>query len=229
MPTKSQNTSAKLVEVHGKKLTTTSLIIAEKFDKRHADVLRAIDSVLTQVSDIFGKRNFALTEYVQKNNLGIPVSYRMYQITKDGFMFLVMGFTGKLAAQIKEAFIAAFNEMDERLSDLSRPFDIQEKRDAHFPMMDALVFAREAVGKKTTEKHFINENLFCNRALTGKWEALDESDLDVYDLRLLKDIRNRNMVLMQYNLKQSERQDALNKYVAAYRDKKPRLKLVISK
>ncbi|MEI7795177.1 MAG: KilA-N domain-containing protein [Methylococcaceae bacterium] len=114
-------------------------------------------------------------------------------------------------------------------SDQSRPFDIQEKRDAHSPMMDALIFAREAVGKETTEHHFSNENLFCNRALTSKWEALDESDLDVYDLRLLKAIRNHNMVLMQYNLKQSERQNALDKYVTAYRAKKPRLKLVSSK
>ncbi len=34
-----------------------------------------------------------------------------YEMTKDGFMFLVMGFTGKKAAAIKEAYINAFNEM----------------------------------------------------------------------------------------------------------------------
>lgn len=134
-----------------------------------------------------------------------------------------------IVINFKSELVAEFWRMREILSDLSRPFDIQEKRDAHFPMMDALVFAREAVGKKTTERHFINENLFCNRALTGKWEALNESDLDVYDLRLLKAIRSHNVVLMQYNLKQSERQDALDQYVIAYRAKKPRLKLVISK
>ena len=35
----------------------------------------------------------------------------MVRMTKDGFMFLVLGFTGAEAARIKEAFIAAFNEM----------------------------------------------------------------------------------------------------------------------
>ncbi len=125
----------------------------------------------------------------------------------------------------KEVGTPKTNAMDESL----RLFDIQEKRDAHLPMMEGLVFARKAVGKETTEKHFFNENLFCNRALNGKWEALNESDLDVYDLRLLKAIRSHNVVLMQYNLKQSERQDALDQYVIAYRAKKPRLKLVISK
>jgi phage regulator Rha-like protein len=34
---------------------------------------------------------------------------------RDGFMFLVMGYKGKRAAHIKEAFIEAFNMMEERL------------------------------------------------------------------------------------------------------------------
>lgn len=113
-------------------------------------------------------------------------------------------------------------------SDPIRSLEIQEKRDAHSPMMKALIFARKAVGKETTENHFKNENLFCNRALTGEWKPLDESDLDAYDLRLLKAIRFHNMILMQYNLRQSERKTALDEYVADYRAKKPRLKLVIN-
>ena len=36
-------------------------------------------------------------------------------MTKDGFIFLVMDFTGKAAAQIKEAYINAFNWMAEQL------------------------------------------------------------------------------------------------------------------
>ncbi len=115
------------------------------------------------------------------------------------------------------------------IDEILRSFEVQEKRDVHSPMMDALIFIRESVGKKTTDHHFTNENLFCNRALTGKWEPLDESDLDVYDLRLLKAIRLRNMILMQHNLKQADRKDALDKYVTTYLNKTPRLKLVISK
>lgn len=33
-------------------------------------------------------------------------------MTKDGFVFLVMGFTGLRAAQFKEAYITRFNEME---------------------------------------------------------------------------------------------------------------------
>ena len=37
-------------------------------------------------------------------------------MTRDGFTFLVMGFTGKVAAQFKEAYIEAFNEMEKAIS-----------------------------------------------------------------------------------------------------------------
>lgn len=39
----------------------------------------------------------------------------MFKMTKDGFIFLVKGFTGKAAAHIKEAYINAFNWMAEQL------------------------------------------------------------------------------------------------------------------
>ncbi len=39
----------------------------------------------------------------------------MFNITRDGFSFLAMGFTGKKAAEFKERFIAAFNAMEQRL------------------------------------------------------------------------------------------------------------------
>ena len=42
-------------------------------------------------------------------------TYTAYQMTKDGFMFLVMGFTGKKAEQVKELYINAFNQMEAEL------------------------------------------------------------------------------------------------------------------
>jgi hypothetical protein len=40
----------------------------------------------------------------------------MYEMTRDGFTFLAMGFTGKEAARWKEAYIAAFNAMAEQFA-----------------------------------------------------------------------------------------------------------------
>ncbi|EPX4070212.1 Rha family transcriptional regulator, partial [Shigella flexneri] len=45
----------------------------------------------------------------------------MYQITKNGFVFLVMGFTGKKAAAFKEAYIAEFDRMEAELRQNNTP------------------------------------------------------------------------------------------------------------
>ena len=39
-------------------------------------------------------------------------------MTRDGFMFLVMGYRGKKAARIKETYIKRFNSMENFLADL---------------------------------------------------------------------------------------------------------------
>lgn len=92
---------------------TTSYAVAEAFGKRHADVLRSIKNM--KCSQKFRERNFAFTlENKQigstKRNIGF------YQMTKDGWMFLVMGFGGEKADLIKEQFIEAFNWMANQLS-----------------------------------------------------------------------------------------------------------------
>ncbi|MGE6569534.1 Rha family transcriptional regulator [Shewanella vesiculosa] len=51
--------------------------------------------------------------------------FKCYQLTKDDFMFLVMGFTGTKAAELKINFINAFNEAQKRLSRTQHPFERQ--------------------------------------------------------------------------------------------------------
>jgi Rha family phage regulatory protein len=89
--------------------TTTSLAIAERFGKNHNHVLRDIEKLAC--SKEFTESNFGLSAYKDSTGRALP----MYQITKDGFMFLCMGFTGKEAAAWKERFIAAFNAMEQQL------------------------------------------------------------------------------------------------------------------
>lgn len=88
---------------------TNSRAVAELFGKRHADVLRAIAGL--ECSASFNERNFASVEYQDTKGEW----RRSANMTKDGFVFLVMGFTGKEAARFKEAYIARFNEMEAEL------------------------------------------------------------------------------------------------------------------
>lgn len=98
-----------LVFNQGEQIRTTSLKIAEAFNKQHKDVIRKLKTL--ECSDEFTERNFTLSEY--KDSSGRKLS--MFEMTKDGFMFLVMGFTGTKAAHIKEAYINAFNQMASQL------------------------------------------------------------------------------------------------------------------
>ncbi|EFG2692878.1 peptidase [Escherichia coli] len=89
---------------------TSSLAVANFFSKRHDDVLKKIRTL--ECSASFTARNFSVSDYTDCTGRKLPC----YQITRDGFAFLAMGFTGKRAARFKEAYINAFNQMEKLLS-----------------------------------------------------------------------------------------------------------------
>jgi Rha family phage regulatory protein len=99
----------KLVFQTNGKLKTDSLIMAKVFEKEHKNVMRDIRNL--ECSSEFRKLNFELTDYVDKNGDSQP----KYEMSRDGFMFLAMGFTGTKAAQWKESVINAFNIMEAEL------------------------------------------------------------------------------------------------------------------
>lgn len=98
-----------LVHQSGDRLIVTTLEISNHFGKRHDDVLKAIKNL--ECSQEFSRRNFAGTSYNDSQNKPRP----MYEITRDGFTFLCMGFTGPQAAVWKERYIEAFNQMEAAL------------------------------------------------------------------------------------------------------------------
>lgn len=89
---------------------TTSLIVAEVFNKRNADVLRDIRNL--HCSQDFKERNFALMVEMRELPQGGTQKAEYYEMTKDGFSFLVMGYTGDKAGQFKEMFINEFNKRE---------------------------------------------------------------------------------------------------------------------
>ena len=99
-----------IVLVKNQSVITTSILVAEKFERNHRDILRAIKKL--DCSPDFTKRNFTLSEYEDITGRKLP----MYQMTKDGFVFLVMGFTGSKVAKFKEDYINAFNEMHDYIN-----------------------------------------------------------------------------------------------------------------
>lgn len=95
--------------VHDGEVFATSRIVAEYFDKNHQHVLEKIRKL--DCSEAFNASNFRRVDYIDGKGEARP----MYELTRDGFMFLAMGFTGPRAAAVKEAFIAQFNQMESML------------------------------------------------------------------------------------------------------------------
>jgi len=97
------------VTLEGGRPTTTSLVVAEVFGKQHRNVLKAIREL--DCSPEFALLNFEQCTRKGSNNKPEP----FYRMTRDGFTFLCMGFTGAEAARWKEAYIAAFNRIEAEL------------------------------------------------------------------------------------------------------------------
>ena len=101
------------VEINGERAFTTSLMVADVFGKQHKHVLRDIDNL--DCSDEFRGTNFGPTFREVPGPRNTTRQERYFELTKNGFIFLVMGYRGQKAAQFKEAYIRRFDEMESQL------------------------------------------------------------------------------------------------------------------
>ena len=92
-------------------LTANSRDVAEHFEKQHKDVLESIRNLTAEKSAT--KSMFIETSFESRGKF-----YPQYELTRDGFSLLVMGFTGSKALEWKLKYIEAFNEMERELKRL---------------------------------------------------------------------------------------------------------------
>ncbi|EAA2042141.1 hypothetical protein DSF28_19015 [Salmonella enterica subsp. enterica serovar Enteritidis] len=104
------------VAIRENRVVTDSISVAEFFEKRHDDVVRKIRSVMLDCEPEYRLRNFTETVYQRDNpSGGKSISTPMIELTRDAFVLIAMGFTGKKALQWKIRYIEAFNEMETEL------------------------------------------------------------------------------------------------------------------
>ena len=92
-------------------LVVSTRQVAEDFDKRHADVIKAIEDKMKVNEILRSPKYFIESTYTDKSNR----KSKEYLLTRDGFSFLVMGFTGSKADEWKLKYIEAFNKMEQAL------------------------------------------------------------------------------------------------------------------
>ena len=129
----------------------SSLQVAHEFGKLHKNVIADIRNL--DCSDDFNRLNFQPVKYTDEKGEKRP----MFLMTRDGFMFLVMGYRGKKAANIKEAIIKRFNDMEAFIRDYLLTKD-------DFP---AFTLAIMDAHQEPKNYHYSNEYNMINRIVLG--------------------------------------------------------------
>lgn len=108
------NTLAPIVTIKADRVVASSRDVAAYFGKRHDHVLRDIEELAESLSPQIWGVWFQPTTYEQKVGFGTRHN-PAYDMTRDGFTLLVMGYTGDKAMAFKVRYIEAFNRMEEEL------------------------------------------------------------------------------------------------------------------
>lgn len=105
------------ITIHDGRAVTTSLAVSAYFQKRHDHVMEKIRAVMADCDPGWRLPNFRETFYARENpNGGEGIATPMFELTRDAFVLIVMGFTGKKALQWKIDYIEAFNKMEAELN-----------------------------------------------------------------------------------------------------------------
>ena len=125
--------------------------VAAFFEKEHRGVLRDIREL--ECSEEFRLHNFVQSSYKNEQGKKQPC----YYMTRDGFIFLVMGYRGKKAAHFKELYIKRFNEMDALIKQI-----VSARQE--FPMLTEMI---RTVHDNPKPYHYSNECDMINRLVIG--------------------------------------------------------------
>lgn len=131
-----------IVFIENNEVVTDSLNVAQVFGKRHDNVIQAIENIIEM--EINSKEYFKECDYINVHATGINKNrkYKKYDLTKEGFTLLVMGFTGSEAMKFKMMYINEFNRMEQEL----------KNRDLNSYMIDDPIARAERWIKEQQEK-----------------------------------------------------------------------------
>lgn len=177
------------ISIKNNKPVTTSLEVAKYFDKSHRHVLGDIQrldqpksGLISPKISAFFKQNFTLSSYTDDKNR----TYPMYEVTKNGFVLLVMGYTGEKAMLFKIAYIKAFDHMQYQLGEAERHFErtaMQKlfKQFPHWSFIKDEYSKAHGCGVKQEEKYGWGKGKV-SRAIKSmvRWGMMSQAKVDQY-------------------------------------------------
>lgn len=149
------------VKQDGKEVKTTSRLVAEKFSKRHPDVVR----IIKKLSEKVDARTFAHIEYLDERGR----IQSEYEMGLRGYMLLAMRFTGDEALKVQIAFVEAFELMAKIIAggpnwQLARDEGKQVRRIAT-DVISLFVDYAKSQGSKSPDMYYMNFSKMINDAL----------------------------------------------------------------
>lgn len=208
--------SDELVKVSKKEITTTSIIVADKFGKTHRRVLQTIDQLYANIQDLTA-RNGAVRSI---SNYTIEAKYRIvrgrefksYEMNRKMFSLLVMSFTGNRALQWKMNFLDAFDLMERALLNQNnlewkeqRNQGKQIRKDETTAIKEFIEYAKDQ-GSKNAKMYYINITKATYKALSliqGQKPQLRDT-LDMLELNHLITAENIAMLSLRKNMNEGE-------------------------
>lgn len=199
-----------LVTIKNNEVVCTSLDVAEKFRKRHQEVLYAIEGrkcfcdgkgcnkcngrgyqqlgILQENLEINAKSHlskmFKKSNYVDSMNRKRP----LYYINRDGFSLLVMGFTGEKALKWKLDYIKAFNKMENIITE-RKTSDWQETRVAgktvrlkETDIIKQLAGYAKEQGSEHSDKLYLVYSKLAKTAICNKRDELTITELNTLNM-----------------------------------------------
>ena len=152
-----------LIEIKENKVLTTSLKVAERFEKSHKHVIDKINNLIDNLTSAEKSSDLENAFYINKNiykdiyNRNQP----LYEFDKDFFTLLVMGFTGEKALKFKIDYINAFNQMEQQLKTGTYTTNKQDYKlyNLSFPLN---IFSRTSLRYKIIDNipYFIDNDIF---------------------------------------------------------------------
>lgn len=168
-----------LVSIRDGEVRASSQDVAAAFDKAHKDVLRAINNLIELAPQI-SRRNFAPSNFVSRGK-----TYPAYEMDRDGFSLLAMGFTGAKALEWKLKFLEAFRRMEEALQ---ASLSANDNGLAGLHPLLQTADGRDAIGRGMEQVRRLRELRGPDAAL-AMWRALGlplPADLEDYSLPALE-------------------------------------------
>ena len=164
-----------------------SLDLGRVFEKRHDNILRDISNL---PNDEFKFSNFIKSEYLNSQNKKQPC----YNLTKDGFCLLVMGFTGEKAYKFKVEFIKAFNRLIDENKALKYAYYVDKIANLEAVALSKSKYHNDQIngykGIIAKKNKLINDNKLKIHGLERKLRTDDFEDRNIKSVKLLSRVQN---------------------------------------